>query len=492
MRTRRALLLVGSLVSCYSLAYAGAEVMAEFRDERGRTPEVLAHVPLKAVVAEFLDPLDTGLGKSLGYLLWRETLTAISDQAGAGVIVAEAPPQERLVDMLKRDYHRAALRIAKHQRARMSLWGAVETDAGEVFINTYLSVLTKETQGDLRFALDKRFRGDAALRERMAHGVSKGVALEAPISRTRFNFAMQIRTHSELFQRPIVTRQPLVIRARGSKDAPVLGRTSSGERLDAIGMQGGWFEIQLEDGKTGYVSAGIDSALDLPPRQVEADRNNINLRAGPGTDHRILTSTNLKGSYKVLDMRYRQGKGLWYQIDIDGRPAWVAAFLVKPRFSVPAVHFLAGLYRYYAGRHKDAASEFQRFIDHSGESPNNANLATAHQLLGASLLLDNQTRRGYEAFSRAIQLTPYDPDAYLLRGVAAFGTRRAPAGLKDLDSALALDRHYRPARSLAQAVKTIADGRDDMFMEHLTNLSRYRRDVDEVLQKHQLGLTSPQ
>ena len=178
MRPLRALLLIGSLVSCYSLAHAGAEVMAEFRDERGRTPEVLAHVPLKAVVAEFLDPLDTGLGKSLGYLLWRETLTAISDQAGAGVIVAEAPPEERLVDMLKRDYHRAALRIAKHQRARMSLWGAVEAEAGEVFINTYLSVLTKETQGDLRFALDKRFRGDAALRERMALGVSKGAALE--------------------------------------------------------------------------------------------------------------------------------------------------------------------------------------------------------------------------------------------------------------------------------------------------------------------------
>ena len=491
MRPLRALSLIFSLLCWCAYVHAGAEMMAEFRDERGRTPEVLAHVPLKAIVAEFLDPLDTGLGKSLGYLVWRETLTAISDQAGAGVIVAESPAGERLVDMLRDDYHRAALRIAKNQRARMALWGAVEADAESIFINTYLSVFTKEAQGDLRFALDKRFRGDAALTERMARGVSKGAALEAPISRTRFNFAMQIRTPRELFQRPIVTRQPLVIRARGSKDAPVLRRTSSGELLDVIGMEGGWFKIQLEDGKTGYVSAGIDSALDLPPRQVEADRNNINLRAGPGTDHRILRKTNLKGSYKVLDMRYRQGKGLWYRVDIDGRPAWVAAFLVKPRFSVPAVHFLAGLYRYYAGRHKDAASEFQRFIDQSGESSNNANLATAHQLLGASLLLDNQTRRGYEAFSRAIQLTPYDPDAYLLRGVAAFGTHQAPAGLKDLDSALALDRHYKPARSLAQAVKAIADRRDDMFMGHLTNLPRYKRDVDEVLQKHKLGLTSP-
>lgn len=491
MRPLRTLCVIGSLLCWGALVHAGGEVMAEFKDERSRTPEVLAHVPLKAVVAEFLDPLDTGLGKSLGYLLWRETLTAISDQAGAGVIVAEAPPEERLVDMLRRDYHRAALRIAKNQRARMALWGAVEADAGEVFVNTYLSVLTEETRGDLRFALDKKFLGNPALRERLERRGSKRATLEAPISRTRFNFAMQTRTTRELFQRPIITRRPVAIRAGSSGNTPVLRRTASGERLQAVDMEGGWFKIQLDDGDTGYVSAGINSALQLPPRQVEADRKNIRLRAGPGTDNRVLRKTDLKGSYPVLDMRYRQGKGLWYQIDIDGRPGWVAGFLVKPRFSVPAVHFLAGLYRYYAGRHADAASEFRRFIDHSGESANNVNLATAYQLLGASLLLDNQTDRGYEAFGRAVRLTPYDPDAYLLRAVAGFGSHQAPAGLKDLDSALELDKRYQPARSLAQAVQAIADGRDDIFLEQITRLPRYKRDVDQILQRHTLESPSP-
>ena len=86
--------LITTLLVCLAVsqARAGEEIMAEFTDSapRGgqRTPEVLAHVPLKAVIAEFLDPMDTGLGKSLGYLIWRETLTAISDQAGAGVIMA--------------------------------------------------------------------------------------------------------------------------------------------------------------------------------------------------------------------------------------------------------------------------------------------------------------------------------------------------------------------------------------------------------------------
>ncbi len=460
--------------------------MAEFKDERHRTPEILAHVPLKAVVAEFLDPLDTGLGKSFGYLLWRETLTAISDQSGAGVIVAEAPPEERLVDMLRRDYHKAALRIARHQRARMALWGAVEVDAGEIFVNTYLSVLTEQAQGDLRFALDKRLRGRPSARERLSAGVDDSVTLEAPISRTRFNFSMQTRSLRTLFKRPVITKRPVVIRAGSSKESSVLGRTSPDQVLQAVDMVGGWFKVRLDDGGTGFISAGIDSALTLPPRTVLANRENINLRAGPGTDHERLRRTDLKGSYPVLDMRYRPGKGLWYRLDIDGRPGWVAAFLVKPRFSVPAVHFLAGLYRYYAGRYDDAASEFQRFIADSGRSANNANLATAYQLLGASRLLSNPANAGYAAFSRAVELTPYDPDAYLLRGVAAFGTRQTRAGLKDLDRALVLDKQYRPARSLARSVRTIAHRRDDVFMEQLTNLPTYKRDVDRVFKKHDL------
>lgn len=121
-------------------ALAGAQVMPEFRDVRAQSAEALPHVELKAIVAEFLDPLDTGLGKSLGYLIWRETLTAISDQAGAGVIIAEAPPGERLVDMLNRDYHLAAERIARHQRSRMALWGVVEPEGDGVVLETYVSI----------------------------------------------------------------------------------------------------------------------------------------------------------------------------------------------------------------------------------------------------------------------------------------------------------------------------------------------------------------
>jgi hypothetical protein len=50
---------------------AGEQITAEFKDKRAVSPEALRQVPLKSVVTEFLDPGDTGLGKSLSYLLWR-------------------------------------------------------------------------------------------------------------------------------------------------------------------------------------------------------------------------------------------------------------------------------------------------------------------------------------------------------------------------------------------------------------------------------------
>ena len=150
-----AICLVGALCAP---AHAGERVMAEFFDasegRNQRTPEVLPHVPLKAIVAEFLDPLDVGLGKSLSYLVWRETLTAISDQAGAGVILAEAPPGERLVDMLERDYHLAAERIARHQHGRMALWGAVEPEGDALIIEPYLSIQDVKGDSALRLALE--------------------------------------------------------------------------------------------------------------------------------------------------------------------------------------------------------------------------------------------------------------------------------------------------------------------------------------------------
>ena len=163
------------------VALAGLSVSAQageiIRFEAGpqaRTDVVLANVPVKALVTEFLDPGDSGAGKSVGYLVWREILTAISDQAGAGVILARAPGDQRLTDLLEQAYHDAAVRIAREQSASMVVWGAVNATSDSITVSTYLSLLP-EAAG---LALKLRLSGIPPLPP----------GLEAEIARTNFNF----------------------------------------------------------------------------------------------------------------------------------------------------------------------------------------------------------------------------------------------------------------------------------------------------------------
>jgi hypothetical protein len=76
-----------------------------------------------------------------------------------------------------------------------------------------------------------------------------------------------------------------------------------------------------------------------------------------------------------------------------------------------------------------------------------------------------------QAFSSAIELTPFDPAAYLLRSVARLGSeRQANDALRDVDKALTLDRRNVPARALAIHLSAIAEGRADPALAAETGL----------------------
>lgn len=464
--------------------HAGGAVMAEFQDIRSRTPEELPHVLLKAVVAEFLDPMDSGLGKSLGYLLWRETLTAISDQVDAGVIIAEAPPGERLVDMLQQDYHLAAERIAKHQHARIVLWGAVEPEDDEVSIETYLSILDQGGDSKLRLTLSANVEAGPP----SWHRSGKTPLIDAVVSRNRFNFSPISVSRRTLFERPLVTTSVISIYQKPDSNSHRLLRLPAGRAIQALDMDGAWFKVQLADGKNGYLHAGTFGNLQLPPRKIVADRKNVNLRSGPGTDHRIVANRNLRGEFLVLDMRYRTGKGLWYRINTGDQETWIAAFLVKPQFSVPIVHFLAGLYRYYGQRPKDCVDEFGQFLRESTANEDHINIAAANQLLGTCRLLNRESPDlGYAAFSKAISYTPYDPNAYLLRSVVSLGAGHPEYAIEDLETALMLDPKHAPSRHLTATVATIArESKMRSSMGALTRLPGYAPQTDALLQKYNI------
>jgi hypothetical protein len=498
MRRHAACAILSAAAVATGSARAGEQVMAEFKNARAVSPAVLPNVRDKGVVAEFLDPGDTGLGKSVSYLLWREVLTAVSDQAGAGVIVAEAPPGERLVDMIAQDYHEAALRIAANQQARFALWGAVDAEGDRLFVDTYVSLVTGGGASDLRLQLGARVGGPPQDVRRVQEEASK---FEARLARSRFGLATVEVARSELFDRPLIAGGTLVVRVRPAADAPVLLRAGPGAVLHAVDMKGSWFEVRMTDGRPGYVPAGRQEgspgtamALRVPPKWVEADATGVSLRHGPGRETVLVGRQDLKGRFRVLDMRDPAGKGLWYRIALDekkGSDAWVAASSVRPRFSMPAVHLLAGLYRYHAGRLADAAAEFQRFLDSPGVTESPANRAAVLDLLGASLLPDDaRTKPAWQAFTTAIDLTPYDPEVYMVRSVACVGLGRAETALDDVGKALELDPRNPRARAFAWSIARVADGQAHPLLQEMSRLSSQRARAAELVRRY--GIERPE
>lgn len=421
-------------------AARAGDIVTSFVPGQGPGREVLAHVEVKGLVAEFLDPEGTRLGKALGYLLWREVLTAISDQAGAGVILARPPGTTALTDLLLQDYHRAAVEIARSQHARMALWGLVQEAGDQVYVTSYLTLLPEVIGADLQLSLTLG-RGEGPL---------PGFTAELP--RSRYNFETVVTTRDRLFRRPVVARSAAPLVAEPAQGARIIARAAAGQVLPADGMEGAWFRVRLPDGSVGWVE---NSQVDVPASEVRADRDAINVRAAPATGA-VVETRRLRGTYRVLDLRYVAGSGSWYLLDLGGgRSGWVAAWLVEPRFSLPAVSFVAGLYRYQRRNFPEAAKAFEAFLRQAGERESAANLSAAHQFVGASLL--NQQGQGnraaLEAMDRAAALTPYDPAAFNLRALTRLGVGAGLGGtLEDVDRALELDRTNVRSRTLLTAL----------------------------------------
>lgn len=425
-------------------AARAGDIVTSFVPGQGPGREVLAHVEVKGLAAEFLDPEGTRLGKALGYLLWREVLTAISDQAGAGVILARPPGTVALTDLLLRDYHRAAVEIARSQHARMALWGLVQEAGGQVYVTSYLTLLPEAIGADLQLSLTLG-RGEGPL---------PGFTAELP--RSRYNFETVVTSRERLFRRPVVTRSAAPVIAEPAPGARVVGRAAAGQVLPADGMEGAWFRVRLPDGAVGWVENG---QVDVPPAEVRVDRDAVNVRAAPATGA-VVETRRLRGTYRVLDLRYVAGSGSWYRLDLGGRSGWVAAWLVEPRFSLPAVSFMAGLYRYQRRNFPEAAKAFEGFLRQAGERESAANLSAAHQFVGASLL--NQQGQGnraaLEAMDRAAALTPYDPAVFNLRALTRLGVGAGLGGtVEDVSRALELDRTNVRSRTLLTALDRLAD-----------------------------------
>jgi tetratricopeptide (TPR) repeat protein len=172
---------------------------------------------------------------------------------------------------------------------------------------------------------------------------------------------------------------------------------------------------------------------------------------------------DLQGEFSVLDRQDRFGQGSWYRLQVGERAGWVQGDLLQPRYTLPAEHFIAGLSEYRGRRFESAYRELTQFMNAPDVKLKNVNLAVAHQLQGASRLsfqtpLGAVEQPNLSAFSKAIDLTPFDPAAYNLRALARFGaTRRLDDVLADLKQALDLDPENVQARAFVKTLVEVAD-----------------------------------
>ena len=129
----------------------------------------------------------------------------------------------------------------------------------------------------------------------------------------------------------------------------IVNQVKVGDDLTVLDKSGVWYQVESEDGKTGWIWEGT---LDLPgeegvvakasestpqaseekpipgqiPSRVRVTSTLANVRTGPGTNNRVLDT--VKGDSE-LDVTDQQGN--WYQVELaDGRRAWISKGVTEP------------------------------------------------------------------------------------------------------------------------------------------------------------------
>jgi len=415
------------------------------------TDQVLKHVPFKAVVLQFVDPDNTGLGETMSRLLWREILEDISDVEGAGVILAydrdgeieEALGEGDIDSFLQREYHNAAQSIAEQQGAQISIWGAVLNDGDGLLIQPFLTLRQNDDAPWTTFTWTLRY--------------PTGVSLSAPLGRHRLNLAPMQASRAELFERPFVTRCKLKagctkgigLRAEPGNESPIIDHVSVGSLVHVVDADRQWLKVKRTGGNHAWINI---YHLEMFPREISFfSRSNVNLRSTPGGA--LKARVNLDGNYQVHNGR-RHGKydEPWYLIQVGDHGGWVAGRLVNQRsFTYPAVHMIAGLIRYGRMRYSDADHNFGTFLDRAKDE-DNVTRSTASQFLAASIMAKSEGRASNKAMlvlQEAEELTPFDSRVHGLGAVigASQPGKLIPA-LTYLERALELNPRDQDARNL--------------------------------------------
>jgi hypothetical protein len=377
--------------------------------------------------------------------MWREALIVMGDYEAKRVILV-GPPDDASGFTSSEQYHDAIAERAEDLGARLGLWGYVE-EGEDIWLTGFVDV-TPRASG-FRLLLEDP--------KTMSPGEPpQSDWIEIPVGKTQLDFLGMPTNSQDLFQRTVITITWTTVHTEPDPESVHVRGVKPETLLDAVDMDGSWFKVILEDGSIGYVPS---SEVHVFPKLVQIGIRGAPLKKEPGKGHSI-TQLEPGGVYQVLDMRYRFDGGFWFQIKAGEHFGWVHSNLAHPQFSLPIIHFLAGLEHFSTGRYREADGYLQQYVTAPGAEGSPANLSTAHQLMGVARIMRQPVIRvkdtALEPFDEAVNLNPTDPAAYLARCLAGLGILRNPElALLELGKALDLDRENAGARALLLSMEDV-------------------------------------
>jgi len=134
-----------------------------------------------------------------------------------------------------------------------------------------------------------------------------------------------------------VTASSLNVRDSGSLNGKVVASIKQGEKVKILSESNQWLEIQMSNGKKGWIAGWfvqVDTAPQ-PQQQTPSDNhdqdkvtilhNGTNLRSGPSTNSKVVARVNEGNRYQILAT-----KGDWYEIQLsNNKTAYVAGWIVS-------------------------------------------------------------------------------------------------------------------------------------------------------------------
>lgn len=120
-----------------------------------------------------------------------------------------------------------------------------------------------------------------------------------------------------------ITGSVVNVRSGPSTDHEILTKVNQGTQLKIIDQQADWLQVQLADGKLGWVANWLIDYYQISGLTMD---NPTNVRQGPGTNHAILTQLKKNEQVQI----FAQDKD-WFKVLLpDNTTGWIVNWLVYP------------------------------------------------------------------------------------------------------------------------------------------------------------------